>query len=253
MKKLLLISALVATLGFSSCKEENSASVTKVNVRLTDAPGSYDALMLSIKQIKVLTSQGEFEFKVNPEPFDLLEFRMGKDTLLASQDIPSGKLQEVRLVLNDTGNEVVIDGESFDLKTPSGQSSGVKIKINDELQSGIAYTLKLDFDAAKSIIKTGNGKYILKPVIRAIPVAVSGAITGTISPAASNAKVLAIAGVDTIGAVADAEGKFFFPGITTGTYKIDVLPVNPYQAKSIESVQVTAGSVKDLGTITVVQ
>ncbi len=253
MRKLLLLPAFIAVVSFSSCKDEKSASVTKFSVKMTDAPGSYDALMLSIKRVEVLTSEGEFELPVNPAPFDILEFRMGKDTLLASKDIPSGRLQEIRLVLNDTGNEVVIDGETYDLKTPSGQSSGVKLKINDELQGGIAYTLKIDFDAAKSIVKTGNGKYILKPVIRAIPNAVSGAVTGMISPASSNSKVFAITGTDTTGAVADTLGKFFFPGIAAGTYKLNVIPQSPYMPKSVESVQVTTGSVKDLGTITVVQ
>src|SRR5690606_30464787 len=126
-------------------------------------------------------------------------FRMGKDTLIASQDIPSGTIQEVRFILNDTGNSVVIDGTSYPLTTPSGQTSDVKLKIHDNLEAGVAYTMTLDFDAAKSIVQTGNGKYILKPVIRAIPNAVSGVITGAISPASSNPKIYAIAGTDTLG------------------------------------------------------
>ena len=234
---------------FSSCKESGTTKLTPLSIRMTDAPGAYDALYLSIKEIQVLTSEGSSTLEVNAEPFDILRFRMGKDTLIASQDIPSGKLQEIRLVLNETGNEVVIDGKTYELKTPSGQSSGVKLKVQDELLDGVAYTMTLDFDAAKSVVQTGNGKYILKPVIRAIPQAVSGALTGTVSPALSSPKVYAITGVDTIGTVADANGKFFFPGLAEGTYKVDIEPVSPFQPATIENVEVKNASVKDLGII----
>lgn len=234
---------------FSSCKEGGSSSLTPLSIKMTDAPGSYDALYLSIKEIQVLTSEGESTMEVNAEPFDILRFRMGKDTLIASQDVPAGKIQEIRVVLNETGNEIVIDGESFELKTPSGQSSGVKLKVNDELTEGVAYTLTLDFDAAKSVVRTGNGKYILKPVIRAIPQAVSGALTGTVSPALSNPKVYAIQGLDTIGTVADANGRFFIPGLAEGSYQVDIEPVSPFQPVTIDNVAVTNASVKDLGVI----
>jgi hypothetical protein len=39
-----------------------------------------------------------------------------------------------------------------------------------------------DFDANKSIVKLGNGGYKLKPVIRTVETAISGAIKGTITP-----------------------------------------------------------------------
>ncbi|NEU07360.1 DUF4382 domain-containing protein [Flavihumibacter sp. R14] len=232
-----------------SCKDSGSSTVTRFNVKMTDAPGNYDALYLSLKEVQVLTSEGRRNLEVKSDPFDILRFRMGKDTLIAAEDISSGELQEIRLVLNETGNAIVVDGETHELKTPSGQSSGIKIKVNDELVGGIAYTLTLDFDAAKSVVHTGNGKYILKPVIRAIPRAVSGALTGTVSPVASNPKVYAITGLDTVGAVADANGRFFFPGISEGNYKVNIEPVSPFKPLTIENVEVTKSSVKDLGII----
>lgn len=254
MKNILLIPAMLIAFILSSCKDNsNSEGVTRLDIRMTDAPGAYDAVLLSVKEIRVLTSNGESVLPVNSGEFDILKFRMGKDTLLASKDIPSGKVNEIRLVLNDTGNRVIIKGASYDLKTPSAQSSGLKLKINEELTSGLEYTLKLDFDAAKSIVQTGNGKYILKPVIRVIPNSVSGALTGIISPAVSNSKVYAIIGTDTLGAVADSTGKFFIPGMQAGTYKVNIAPQSSYLPKTIESVQVVTGSVKDLGTITVIK
>lgn len=240
-------------LGLSACNKNDNGGMTKLNVKMTDGPGAYDAIFLSVKEIQVLSSEGQSTLAVGSNPFNILNFRMGKDTLIAAQDIPSGRIQEVRLVLNDTGNIVVINGISYPLTTPSGQTSGVKLKIQDDLEPGVAYTLLLDFDAAKSIVQTGNGKYILKPVIRAIPNAVSGSITGIISPAASSPKIYAITGTDTLGTISDASGKFWFPGVSAGTYKVEIQPVSPYLNKTIDNVTVVQGSVKDLGTITIVQ
>ncbi|MBS7563026.1 DUF4382 domain-containing protein [Mucilaginibacter sp. Bleaf8] len=254
MKKLFLFTVTAITLAFTACKKDNDSksSQAHVTVRLTDAPGAYDAVILSIKQVVILSSGGERTVDVNGGPIDILRFRQGRDTVLAGVDVPAGRLQEVRLVLNNSGNRVVIGGVSYDLNTPSGQTSGVKLKVQDNLTGGIEYTLLLDFDAAQSIVVTGNGKYNLKPVIRAIPQAVSGAITGSVSPIASYPKVYAIMGTDTVGTVTDANGKFYFPGLPAGTYRINFVPVSPYSAKTIDGVVVTNGSVKDIGS-TVIQ
>lgn len=254
MKRLLIIAMLGLGIGLTACnKNESGSNMTKMNIKLTDAPAAYDAIFLSVKEIQVLTSGGRSTLEVGSNPFNILNFRMGKDTLIASKDIPAGTIQEVRLVLNDTGNSVVVNGSSFALTTPSGQSSGVKLKVQETIQEGVAYTLLLDFDAAKSIVMAGSGKYLLKPVIRAIPNAVSGAITGVVSPAASSPKIYAITGTDTLGTITDATGKFWFPGVAAGTYKVEIEPVSPYLKKTIENVAVVQGSVKDLGTITVTQ
>lgn len=253
MKKKILFGLMILGLGFTACKKNNAGTTTHLNVTMTDAPGAYDAVILSVKQVVVITSAGETDLAVNGNPINILNFRLGKDTLLAGTDIKAGRLQEVRLVLNTTGNRVVINGVSYDLTTPSGQTSGVKLKVQDNLTAGIAYTLRLDFDAAQSIVATGSGKYILKPVIRAIPQAVSGAITGVVTPAISSPKVFAITGTDTVGTVTDATGKFYFPGLAAGTYKLNFVPVSPYLAKSIDGVVVVNGSVKDEGTITITQ
>ncbi|MCC8426435.1 DUF4382 domain-containing protein [Mucilaginibacter sp. UR6-11] len=253
MRKLIFLSAALLGLGLASCTKSNTSSTAHVTVKLTDGPGPYDAVILSIKSVVVVTANGEHTLAVGGGPIDILRFRLGKDTLLAEQDIPAGTIQQVRLVLNSTGNRVVVNGVSYDLNTPSGQTSGVKLNVHDNLTAGIAYTLHLDFDAGQSIVTTGNGKYILKPVIRAIADAVSGALTGTVTPMASYPKVYAIAGTDTVGTVADATGKFYFPGLSAGTYSVKFMPVSPYAVKTISNVVVTTGTVKDMGAVTITQ
>ncbi len=254
MKKLFLFASLLSLCLFA-CKKNNntSAGSSHVTVKMTDAPGAFDAVILNIKSVIITTDKGDQTLNVNGGPIDILRFRSGKDTVLADQDIPAGNIQQVRLVLNDSGNRVVIAGVSYDLTTPSGQTSGVKLNLHDNLTAGIAYTMRLDFDAAQSIVLTGNGKYMLKPVIRAIATAASGALTGIASPAASSPKVYAIMGTDTVGAVADATGKFYFPGLAVGTYQVKFTPVSPYQTKTVNNVIVTNGNVTDMGTVTITQ
>lgn len=253
MKKLLF--AAVLSLFMFACKKDSSTagSTAHVTVKMTDAPGAYDAVILSVKSVVIVTDAGEHTLNVGGGPINILRFRLGKDTVLADQDIPAGTIQQVRLVLNDSGNRVVVGGVSYDLTTPSGQTSGVKLNVHDNLTAGIAYTMNLDFDAAQSIVLTGNGKYILKPVIRAYAEAASGALTGMVSPAASSPKVYAIMGTDTVGTVTDATGKFYFPGLAAGTYNVKFVPVSPYATKTVTSVAVTTGVVKDMGTVTITQ
>lgn len=249
MKRIFLFLIAGISFGLGSCQKNTTTTTSHLTVRLTDAPGAYDAVLLNVKQIVVITSGGQATLNVLGGPVDILHFRLGKDTLLAGMDIPSGQIEQVRLILNNAGNRVIVNGTSHDLTTPSGQTSGVKINIHDKLTAGVDYKLLLDFDAAQSIVLTGNGKYILKPVIRAISAAVSGAIIGKVSPATTNASVYAINGIDTIGAVADTEGRFYFPGMAAGSYQIKFVPVNPYLVKTVSGVMVSNSSVSDMGTI----
>jgi len=255
MKKISLFLIGCLFFALSSCKKDNASSSgnAHLTVSMTDAAGPYDAVIVSIKSVVIVTDKGEQTLNVNGGPVDILRFRLGRDTILAAQDIPAGTIQQIRLVLNTSGNRVVVNGVSQDLTTPSGQTSGVKLSFHETLTAGIAYTLKLDFDAAQSIVTTGNGKYILKPVIRAFSTAVSGALTGTVTPAASFPKVYAITGTDTVGRLADSSGKYYFPGLAAGAYTVKFVPVSPYAVKTVTGVNVTNGSVTDMGTVTITQ
>lgn len=251
--KTILFTGLVALALLSSCESDDSkTNRTPISVKITDAPGRYDAVLLNIDKIEILTSNGRTTLDVDDnEPFDILEFSMGKDTLLANETVASGRLQEVRLILDDEGNEIIVDGEHHPLFTPSGQSSGVKIKVHDELIPNVAYTLLLDFDVANSIVQQGNGEYSLKPVVRAIPEAVSGAIHGVVMPLDAAPKTYIVVDGERIGAVTNADGKFYFPGVEDGTYTIIIEPENDaYENSTMEGVIVETGIAKDVGTIT---
>jgi hypothetical protein len=112
----------------------------------------------------------------------------------------------------------------------------------------------LDFDAARSIVKTGNASYKLKPVIRVITEATSGAIQGEVSIPASTPAVYAIINTDTIGSsFANEAGEFLIKGLPAGTYTVGFAPATGYTINSVSNVNVEVGEVTDLGTVTVNQ
>lgn len=231
MKNKLFLFMLVGLIALiSSCQNEDSPNgTTPVSIKMTDAPAFYDAIYLNIKAIEIRTEAGKEIVEVDLPPFNILDYNMGEYIYLVEDfEVPSGRLEEVRFILHDEGNTIVVDGEELTLTTPSGQSSGWKIKVHDRLVPGVAYTLVLDFDAARSIHTTGSGKYMLHPVVRAIPDAISGSIIGAVIPIESSSFVYLLSQQDTVaGTLTNENGMFYFPGVKEGIYDIAVEPTVP--------------------------
>ena len=108
------------------------------------------------------------EFPNECYELDLLELQDGVSASLGLGVLPSGTYSEIRLRLVDA--HVVVGEEEHDLKVPSGAQSGLKIKGSFAVGEGLLTTVTLDFDAEKSVHVTGNGKYMLQPVISLISV-----------------------------------------------------------------------------------
>ncbi len=238
---------------FMACTD-NDEGTSKLEVRLTDAPGDYEKVNIDIQGVEVHSESGNqtsgwTKLLVEDGVYDLLELSNGLDTLLASNELPAGMVSQIRLILG-TENSVVIGGEVFPLSTPSAQQSGLKLNVNVPLVAGITYTLLLDFDAALSIVKNGNGTYSLKPVIRAIPEATSGAIEGTVTPLLASPAVFVMMGTDTVAtAFTNDLGKFLVGGVPAGTYTVGFDPKDGYTPTQIEGVNVTINNVTNVGTV----
>lgn len=154
-----------------ACKkdEDSSSKSTQFHVYLTDGPGDFQQVNVDIQSVRVKTSDDTskwIDLATNAGIYNLLDFQNGIDTLIATGPVPSVTLKEVRLVLGPD-NSVMKDSVIYDLDTPSAQQSGLKIKIDKNLAI-TTDSLTLDFDAEKSIVETGNGKFILKPVIKVV-------------------------------------------------------------------------------------
>lgn len=260
------IAMLLFTL--NACKKSDTANnqPSKLNIYLTDAPANYKAVWIDIQQVLVKSSSDTSGSSsdtsgwvsvplLNPGKYDLLELRNGKDTLLGGISLPSGHISQIRLVLGEDNQVVLEDGTTVDLKTPSGQQSGVKLNVNADLKGGVPYELVMDFDAARSIVKAGNsGQYLLKPVIRTFARAAGGAIQGVVLPDSANAQVMAIAGTDTLGAIPDASGVYKFWGIPENNYTLVFTPdaSSGYMPDTLQNVAVTTGNVTQADTVRLV-
>jgi hypothetical protein len=253
MKQILSIVVVGLLFAFTMSCESESANA-RLEVYLTDAPGDYENVFVDIQSVAVHGSEedggsGWNELAVVPGKYDLLELTNGLDTLLGSIELPPGKISQIRLKLG-SDNTIVVGGETHALKTPSGMQSGIKILVNAVLTEGITYKVLLDFDVARSVVEKGNGTYSLKPVIRAITNPMDGAISGVIDPPAATPAIYAIAGIDTVGsAYTDDAGRFLLRGLAPGAYTVSVSPNEEYTPKTFENVQVTVGSITDLGTV----
>jgi hypothetical protein len=218
-------------------------------VRMTDFPANYDAVLIDIQEVQVHSNAvGWNSIETNSGVYDLLELTNGVDTVIAEDELPSGIISQMRFVLGDQ-NSVVVEGDTLPLSIPSGQTSGLKLNLHYELMPGISYAVLIDFDAAASIHQTGNGNYLLKPVLKVIAQGTDGSIRGQLDPQVF-AQIYAIdpISLDTSGAFANDEGKFMISGLHEGTYRVEVWPVD-YPLQVLEDVVVINGVISDLGII----
>jgi len=112
---------------------------------------------------------------------DLMQLTNGRFTPLCLQavadggvesrpiDVPAGHISQLRLHLT-SAQLLFNDGTpTATLAVPSGSTSGLKINVDRTVPSGGVLELKLDFNAASSINKQGNGTYKLTPVLTVLP------------------------------------------------------------------------------------
>lgn len=167
LRLLLPLSVLAICLfSISACDKDND-STTDLRIRLTDNPYNATQVNVDIREVKVNFRDddgGWVTLLTHPGIYNLLALQNGVDTLLAQGIVPTSTLKEIRFVLGSQ-NSIMIDNVLYPLTIPSGSESGLKIKINKDLHASLDSVL-IDFDAALSILQTGNGEYKLKPVLK---------------------------------------------------------------------------------------
>lgn len=260
--KLFILSLLLLT--FYNCTNDSNDKITSdgmahISIKLVDGPGDYDQVFVDIDDVMIKMnddSEGEdgwISTGATGGEYDLLTLTGGQNAVLVDDyEVLAGELSQIRLVLGDN-NYVVKDGQTYDLKTPSAQQSGLKLKVNQEVEGGYLYAFVLDFDVEKSIVDAGNsGNIILKPVINASLEAASGIVQGVVSPSDFPSEVSVMVNGETITTYATPEngGAFMLYGVFGGTYDLTITPEegSGYATKVI-SVEVINGQIVDLGTI----
>src|SRR5579872_6881207 len=97
---------------FTACRKSNSTEGNAtLEVHLTDAPGNYDAVYIDVEKVEVNVSSDtgtgsgwQTVTMLRPGVYNLLDFRNGIDTVLASSSFPAGTLSQMRLTLGSNNS-----------------------------------------------------------------------------------------------------------------------------------------------------
>jgi len=257
MRRLFQLLLTIVFLGFATfgCGRVTSPRGTgTVRVSLTDAPADYDSVVLHIAEVAVHRdgpdNAGWFTVSTPDSLFDLLMLRNGVFTGLGSVTVPAGHYTQARLILGP-GSYLVVSGERHDLTVPSGMQTGLKLIGGFDVPAGGLVDIGIDFDAARSIHVTGNGRYMLKPTARVQVFATTGSITGKVSPADPPSGVFAVAGADTVAStITGGDGAFALALLSAGTYDVRIDAPEGFRDTTITGVSVTVGQAQDLGVVT---
>jgi hypothetical protein len=273
----LLAGSVIAAMSLAACggggggAGDNSpapipaATSGTLKVSLTDAPAcGFDAVNVTVNKVRVNTSAtagdteaGWTDITLNPaKKINLLNLTNGLLETLGQTSLPAGHYSQMRLVLDantSTGmaNSVVpTGGVETTLSTPSAIQSGIKLVNGFDVAAGQTADVVLDFDACKSVVRQGNGRYQLKPVVKVVP-SISTGITGVVAASLLGSHVSVSAQQN--GAIVGST----VPNATTGEFILSHLPASNYDvvitadnsaASVIGAVPVTASGNTQLST-----
>ncbi|MGJ7915679.1 DUF4382 domain-containing protein [Massilia sp. LXY-6] len=220
--------------GSSAPAPVSTAGTLKVS--LTDAPAcGYDAVNVTVNKVRVNASAtaadtdgGWTDITLSPaKKINLLNLTNGVLESLGQATLPAGHYSQIRLVLDaniGTGlaNSVVPSGGTeTTLSTPSAVQSGIKLSNEFDVAAGQSADLVLDFDACKSVVTQGKGRYLLKPVVKVVPALATG-ISGYVATSLLGSHVSVSAQQN--GAIVGAT----VPDPTTGAFSLTHLPAGNY-------------------------
>jgi len=277
MRKIFLILMAGAIMMiFTGCSKESGNGRLVVNV--TDAPFPVEFIEsanVTITKVEIRKAgdgiPDESPFSViwtGTEVFNLLELRNGVVEELLNLDVPAGEYDLIRLYVDEASLKVK-DGETYSVKVPSGEQTGIKLFISPGLfvRDGLTSELLLDFDLSNSFVLQGNMDspagikgFHFKPVIRAVNKSEAGTLQGTATEVVNNVNV-PVGGVSVevmkdgtavSSALTDSDvtnntpdGFYAISGLPSGKYTV-VAKKDGYQTITTENVEIVAGSMTKL-------
>ena len=234
MKKLTILLTIIAFIG--GCETDEGSGFGKIKLEVFDSPppAGVEHIYLTITEVSIHKSGGDWMTLAEPNTtYDFLELINGATKVLVDDVLETGDYSQLRLVVSDS-NEVVIDGETYALKIPSGEQTGVKLNLHFTVEEDELIEIYVDFDASKSITWT-PGKYILHPTFKAFKKVISGTVAGTVTDTSGagvpNALVEASASNETTATVTDSTGAYKLV-LVEGNYDISA-SADGYSASDI--------------------
>jgi hypothetical protein len=254
LKSSIIAIAISCMVFLGSCKKDKDskeAEKRNVEVRMTDAPASFASLTLDVKAVEIfIEGEGWTRLSSSTKSFNVLSLCNGKFISLGhNTEFEAGNYR--------TYGESDLGIINFDITTQvQANWEGPKIievDLSSNIQASGNLVIMLDFDVAKSVIKSG-GAYLVKPVINYVKNPETG-IQGTITGAAS--AYITIQG-DNFNASTnmDADGQFKIVGASAGTYTLIIdyyisgqSATEAPKKKVIENVIIVEGEIKQQGEI----
>lgn len=234
-----IAAATLAACGGGSDAASPPSAMGTLAVSMTDAPScGFDAVNVTVSKVRVHQSAtagdndvGWTDITLSPaRKINLLTLTNGALEALGETPLAAGHYTQLRLVLdpntaNGLSNSVIPSGTTVEqpLDTPSAVQSGIKLVNEFDVAGGQRVDLVLDFNACKSIVTKGNGKYGLKPVVKVVPTVLNG-IAGFVHPALLASHVMVTAqqnGVIVSSTAPNATtGEFFLARLAPGNYDV---------------------------------
>lgn len=169
------------------------AGTGTLSLSLTDSSTvKYKAIYVTIDEVQVnrkdSSSNGNSGWTTVATPaqtYNLLKLVNGLTAVLGNSELEAGMYRQIRLIIgrhqesennilgvpHPFANYIILnDGSDTigELKVPSGFQTGIKLVHNFRILENAVVELVLDFDACRSVVVTGNSKYLLKPTIKVI-------------------------------------------------------------------------------------
>lgn len=273
---LVLVSVMTAC--NKSANSTGSARQKNLSVYLTDDPIAFGAVFIDIKTVEVkidedlshdshfadtdtdkdddLTDHDQYgkwdTLAIRSGVYNIMNFRNGLDTVLATGKIPVGRIEKIRITLG-TNNSVVVSNVTYPLLLSPGQNKYLYVKIEEnDLDEAVPGQLGLwiDFDLSASIEQI-QGSYYLNPCIKAFGMEQFGRMEGRVLPSEANALVKVSNGKDSASAIPEKNsGEFEIRGLPEGSYSVYFKAYNGYKDTTLKNVQVLKGKETELGTVT---
>lgn len=134
-----------------------------IEIRVTDPPPpGVTSANVTLTNIEVHREGGGWETIIIDEAtFDLLDV-VGVTEVLGSANVTAGSFTQIRMDI-DSVEVVSATGDNITAEVPSGK---LRIVRPFTVEDSVKTILTLDFDGAKSLIITGAGKALFKPVVK---------------------------------------------------------------------------------------
>ena len=118
----------------TSCtnSDDTGQEHARIRIYLTDAPGDYQEVNIDLISVNIIINDSIINLPTSGGLYNILDFVNGRDTLLVDDEIPAGRLSQIRLLLGEN-NSVMKKNQIYELKTPSAQQSGLKLNVHDDI------------------------------------------------------------------------------------------------------------------------